>query len=82
MRMETMNTEDYIKEEEEKAKNRLGILGTHSAPTKAKAVAPKAKGKSGRIKTFYFKKDLKSFKMFLDHEITFDEMKEMQSMGM
>lgn len=80
MKIERTKTEGYILDEQEKAKFRTEILGTHKAPTKAKAV-DKPKGKSGRMKTFYFNKELPSFGQFLRKEITFEQLRELQKAG-
>ena len=81
MRVEEIKTEDFILEAEEKAKSRDFILGTHKAYTKPKLASGKVKGKSGRMKTFYFKKNLPSFQSYLNREIGLEELKELQKVG-
>ena len=82
MRKEVIEKESYILEEEEKARNRDDILGTHKAPIKnPKATVDKKKSKSGRMKTFYFNQELPSWEKFLNSEISLDEMRELQKLG-
>ena len=81
MRVENHKTEDYILEQEEKAKFRNEILGTHKASTKAKLSSGKVKGKSGRMKTFYLDKNHPSFQAYLNEEIGLDELKRIQGIG-
>lgn len=82
MVIEEIKTEDYIIEEMEKAKTRISILGSHSAPAKkVKASSGKVSGKSGRMKQFIFKPDLDSWKLYIKQEIPFDKMKELQAKG-
>lgn len=81
MRVEKVKTEDYILDEEKRAEYRNEILGTHKAPTKPKLSSGKMKGKSGRMKTFYFDKDHPSFQAYLNKEIGLDELKRIQGLA-
>lgn len=82
MRKEVIKTDPVELAEMKRAKNRIELLGAHkTAGNRARGYANSRNGKSGRVKTFYFKKSLPSWRMFLEHEISFDEMRELQKAG-